>query len=99
MSGAGQPTIETANAAFDESYTAQYPYVVPGDYVMLAVTDTGTGMSPELIDRPVRRPITTRHFHDPPCESKDQQRFRLASNCHPKTQRVLPPLIAVPRNS
>ena len=49
MPGGGHLTIETQNAHLDSRYAAEEPGVVAGQYVMVAVTDTGTGMTAEVI--------------------------------------------------
>ncbi|HEY7389099.1 MAG TPA: response regulator [Bryobacteraceae bacterium] len=48
MPNGGSLLLETANANFDEEYVTLHPEVQKGEYVMLAATDTGTGMTPEV---------------------------------------------------
>lgn len=51
MNGVGKLTIEANNAYIDDLYARQHPGVGAGQYVVLAVTDTGEGMTPEVMER------------------------------------------------
>jgi signal transduction histidine kinase/ActR/RegA family two-component response regulator len=51
MPDGGRLTIETANTYLDEAYCRQNPEIEPGQYVMIAVTDTGSGMSADVAAR------------------------------------------------
>jgi signal transduction histidine kinase len=51
MPEGGRLTIETANAYLDEAYCRSNPEIEPGQFVMIAVADTGIGMSAELVSR------------------------------------------------
>jgi signal transduction histidine kinase len=49
--GRGKITIEAGNAFLDDAYARQHQDVKAGQYVMVAVTDTGHGMSPQVLEK------------------------------------------------
>jgi two-component system, cell cycle sensor histidine kinase and response regulator CckA len=51
MPDGGRLLIETSNATLDRAYSTTRPIVQPGNYILLAVSDTGTGMSQETQER------------------------------------------------
>jgi signal transduction histidine kinase len=51
MPNGGKLTIETSNALLDQDYCRANPEVIPGQYVMIAVSDNGTGMTKDVVDR------------------------------------------------
>jgi signal transduction histidine kinase len=50
MPDGGRLTIETSNAVVDEAFALEYA-IAPGEYVLVAVADSGTGMEPDMIAR------------------------------------------------
>ena len=60
MPEGGKLTIETANTALDESYAAVDAEVVPGQYVVICVSDTGSGMSKDTLARVFEPFFTTK---------------------------------------
>ncbi len=58
----GTIVIETKNATFDEKYCAWHPDFLPGDFVMLSVSDNGAGMDKETADRIFEPFFTTKEL-------------------------------------
>jgi CheY-like chemotaxis protein len=60
IAGVGKVTVETHNAVFDEAYCSDHPGSVPGQYVLLALSDNGKGMSKEVLEHVFEPFFTTK---------------------------------------
>ena len=60
MNGHGKLTIEAGNAALSDDYAVRHAEVKPGQYVVLAVTDTGVGMTPHVVEHAFEPFFTTK---------------------------------------
>jgi nitrogen-specific signal transduction histidine kinase/ActR/RegA family two-component response regulator len=64
MPGGGTVTLETALVNVDAEYANRSADVVPGSYVQIAITDTGTGMAPEVLESAFVPFFTTKEVGD-----------------------------------
>lgn len=62
MPDGGKLTIETGNALLDQAYADGHDEVVAGQYVMVTVSDTGTGMTPEIVSKAFEPFFTTKQI-------------------------------------
>ncbi len=60
ISGVGRVTIETENVVLDEAYCGEYKGCAPGEYVMLGVSDDGSGMDKETLENVFEPFFTTK---------------------------------------
>ena len=60
MPDGGKLTIEASNSYLDDSYCQENVDIRPGQYVQIAVTDTGSGMAKDVIDRAFEPFYTTK---------------------------------------
>jgi PAS domain S-box-containing protein len=60
MPSGGRLTISTANASLDDHYKSLHPEVLPGEYVLVSITDDGEGMPNEVIERVFEPFFTTK---------------------------------------
>jgi PAS domain S-box-containing protein len=60
MPGGGKLRIETSNVTLDEAFVAHSPDAAAGDYAMLSITDTGTGIPPEMLAKVFEPFFTTK---------------------------------------
>jgi len=51
IANVGKVSFETKNISFDEAYCADHVGFIAGEYVLLAVSDDGSGMSPKTLDK------------------------------------------------
>ena len=60
MPNGGRLSVECSNLALDDSFAPVYPDLKPGDYVVVSVSDTGTGMPPDVLARVFEPFFTTK---------------------------------------
>jgi PAS domain S-box-containing protein len=60
MPAGGRLTISTANASLDDHYKSLHPEVLPGEYVLVSITDDGEGMPKDVIERVFEPFFTTK---------------------------------------
>jgi CheY-like chemotaxis protein len=60
MPDGGFVTLETNNVHLDQSYALSHSDVDPGDYVLITITDTGTGIPPDILDHVFEPFFTTK---------------------------------------